>query len=101
VNVLDRTAQAAADWGALATAFGAAVALIVGLAGLLQKARSDGRTEWWRRVQWSVDRATDERDEVAESGLIAMTHLMYSPLATDEGIRFIRDVAKSIAERET
>jgi hypothetical protein len=98
--VLEANTQNAADWGALATALGAAVALLVGVATVRQKSKADKRAEWWRRAQWAVDHATSERDATVEAGLISMTHLIESPLARDEDVRLVRDLAQNIAERE-
>ena len=91
---------AAAYWGALATALAAAVALVVGIATVRQKSTADRRAEWWRRAQWAVDYATSDREEAVEAGLISMTHMIDSTLATDEDIRLVRDLAQNIAERE-
>jgi hypothetical protein len=99
VTVLPAITQNAANWGALATALGATVALVVGIATVRQKSQADRRAEWWRRAQWAVDHATSERDETVEAGLIAMTHLIESPLATDDDVRLVRDLAKNIARR--
>ncbi|MGY1631878.1 hypothetical protein ACI784_09260 [Geodermatophilus sp. SYSU D01186] len=100
MSLLAADARGAADWGALATAFGAAVALLVGVVTVLQKTQADRRAEWWNRAQWAVDHAVSTRDEEAEIGLISMTHLIESPAATDDDVRFMRDVAQNIAERE-
>ncbi len=93
------SSQSAADWGALATALAAAVAFMVGVATVRQKSTADRRAEWWRRAQWAVDHATSDRDETVEAGLISMTHLIESTLATDEDIRLVRDLAQNIAQR--
>ncbi len=91
--------QPAADWGALATALAAAVAFVVGIVTVRQKSKADRRAEWWRRAQWAIDHATSDREEAVEAGLISMTHLIESTLATDEDIHLVRDLAENIAER--
>lgn len=101
MTVLSSAGQGvAADWGALATALGAAVALVVGIATVRQKSKADRREQWWRRAQWAIDNATGEREAAVEAGLISMTHLIASPLATDGDIRLVRDIAQNLAERE-
>lgn len=94
------SSQPAVDWGALATALGAAIAFVIGIITVRQKSTADRRAEWWRRAQWAIDHATGDRDEVVEAGLISMTHLIESTLATDEDIRLVRELARNIAERE-
>ena len=79
---------------------GAAVALVVGIATVRQKSKADRREQWWRRAQWAIDNATGEREAAVEAGLISMTHLIASPLATDGDIRLVRDIAQNLAERE-
>jgi hypothetical protein len=93
--------QVAADWGALATALGAAVALVVGVVTVGQKGNADRRSEWWRRAQWAVEHAISERDETVEAGLISMMHLIESDLATPADVRLFRDLARNIAERDS
>jgi hypothetical protein len=93
------SSQPAADWGALATALGTAVAFVVGIVTVRQKSRADRRAEWWRRAQWAIDHATSDRKEAVEAGLISMTHLIESTLATDEDIRLVRELARNIAGR--
>ena len=64
-----------------------------------QKSRADRRAEWWRRAQWAIDYATSDREETVQAGLISMTHLIDSTLATDEDIRLVRELARNLAER--
>ena len=47
-----------------------------------QRKKADDRAEWWRRTQWAVDYAADEREEKAAIGLAALDMLQVSPLAT-------------------
>jgi hypothetical protein len=91
----------AADWGALATALGAAVALVVGAVTVRQRSRADRRAEWWRRAEWAIEHAVSEREETVEVGLISMMHLLESDLATPAEVRLVRDLARNIAERGT
>lgn len=91
--------QSAAYWGVLATALGTAVAFMVGVITVRQKSKADRRAEWWRRAQWAIDHATSDREEAVEVGLISMTHLIESTLATDEDIRLVRELARNIVER--
>lgn len=84
------------QWSALATAIAALIALIIGLCALAQKMRSDNRAEWWRRVQWAVDRTHQDGALQREAGLIALIHLVESKLATQADRRLIRDVADSL-----
>jgi hypothetical protein len=93
------SSQRAVDWGALATALGAAIAFMVGIITVRQKSKADRRAEWWRRAQWAIDHATSDREEAVQAGLISMTHLIESTLATDEDIRLVRELARNIAER--
>ena len=94
------SSQSAANWGALATALAAAVAFAVGVATVRQKSRADRRAEWWRRAQWAIDHATSDQEDSVEAGLISMTHLIESTLATNEDIRLVRDIARNMAERK-
>jgi hypothetical protein len=97
--VVSSSSEPAVDWGALATALGAAIAFLVGIITVGQRSKADRRAEWWRRAQWAIDHATSDREEVVEAGLISMTHLIDSALATDEDIRLVRELARNIAER--
>jgi hypothetical protein len=72
---------------------------MVGVITVRQKSKADRRAEWWRRAQWAIDHATSDRDEAVEVGLISMTHLIESTLATDEDIRLVRELARNIAGR--
>jgi hypothetical protein len=93
------SADPGVDWGALATALGAAIAFVIGFITVRQKSKADSRAEWWRRAQWAIDHATSDREEVVEAGLISMTVLIESALATDEDVRLVRELARNIAER--
>lgn len=100
MTAVPEAAQSAADWGALATAFGAAVSLAVGIATVRQKTRADQRAEWWRRAQWAIDHVISDRDEAAEAGLIALIHLVDSALASDDDVRLVRDLSENIAKQK-
>lgn len=87
------------QWSALAAAAAALVTLVVGLSALIQKIRSDNRAEWWRRVQWAVERTHEDGPLQREAGLISLLHLVESRLATKADQRLIRDIALSLCRR--
>ncbi|MEJ4100816.1 hypothetical protein V5S96_10685 [Corynebacterium mastitidis] len=57
--------------------------------GLVQKAESDNRAEWWKRYTWAMEKIYDEREEVKATGWELLDCLSQSPLATDTEVEII------------
>jgi hypothetical protein len=51
---------------------------------LRQKTEADSRAEWWRRVQWALDRALDQNEGTKALGLATLNVLAGSELAHTE-----------------
>ena len=67
-----------------------------------QRKKADDRAEWWRRTQWAVDYASDEREEKAAIGLAALDMLQVSPLATADDRELLNTLyGQIIAARAT
>lgn len=76
--------------GPAATALVALVALVIGVATVRQKARSDRRDQWWKRTQWAIDHALDERlPHGRTAGLNALKMLGRSRLAGTEELELL------------
>lgn len=72
--------------------FGAAIALIGAITGLLaiaQKERSDRRKEWFARYQWAIELAHSDDDATAETGRAHLAALKNSRIATRSEREFI------------
>lgn len=76
-TILDELAKL----GPIATGSAAVVALIVGLATLWQRNRTDKRDQWWKRAQWALDLTLDEDPIRQAVGLRALQYLANSKLA--------------------
>ncbi len=74
----------------LAVLVAAIVAAIVGLLSLRQKARSDNRSEWWRRAQWALDASLSRSRSEAEMGQKAIEILGHSELASREELALLK-----------
>ncbi|WP_423183324.1 hypothetical protein [Arthrobacter sp. NyZ413] len=74
----------------LAVLVAAIVAATVGLLTLRQKARSDNRSEWWRRAQWALDASLSRSRSEAEMGQRAIDLLGRSELASHEELALLR-----------
>lgn len=59
---------------------------------LEQKRRADDRSEWWRRAQWALDRALDNRPPTKALGLATLEVLARSTLAHAEELELF-DIA--------
>lgn len=65
--------------------FGAAIALIGAITGLLaiaQRERSDRRKEWFARYQWATELACSDDETTAEIGRAHLATLKNSRIAT-------------------
>jgi hypothetical protein len=73
---------------------------LVGTAGtVIQKRYSDHRDAWWGRTQWALERviATGGPDDTERTiGLVLLTRLQGSLLASNEERRMLADVAEAI-----
>ena len=72
--------------------FGAAIALIGAITGLLaiaQKERADRRKEWFTRYQWAIELAHSDDDTIAETGRAHLATLENSRIATRLDREFI------------
>lgn len=79
--------------GPAATALVAAVALIMGAVTVRQKASADRRDQWWKRTQWAIDQALDERGEDHRVvGLNALDVLSRSRLAGSEELELLESL---------
>lgn len=86
----DTTMTTLTQLGPAATALVALVALLIGVATVRQKARSDRRDQWWKRAQWAIDHALDERSSNSRTaGLNALTMLGRSRLAGTEELELL------------
>jgi len=65
-----------------ATALTAAVALIVGVSTIRQKSHNDRREQWWKRVQWALDKATSDSDAEQGVAFAALTEMLKDDTAT-------------------
>ncbi|GAA4048282.1 hypothetical protein GCM10023063_39660 [Arthrobacter methylotrophus] len=74
----------------LAVLVAAIVAAFVGLLSLRQKARSDNRSEWWRRAQWALDASLSRSRSEAEMGQKAIELLGHSELASREELELLK-----------
>lgn len=102
-------AQLSVVWGAIATGVVGVLAALVAVAALflrwradsaalVQRSASDDRAEWWRRTQWAIDRTVDPSPAVSSSGLLVLTELIESPLATADEKRLLGDVAALVLD---
>ncbi|GAA4034726.1 hypothetical protein GCM10023063_18630 [Arthrobacter methylotrophus] len=78
-------------WAAFAPLLAATVAALIAAAALWQKRRADNRAEWWRRAQWALDSALDEKAEKQEVGLAVLEALNTSKLAGPEEAQILEE----------
>lgn len=74
--------QTLASFGPAATALTAAVALVIGVMTIRQKSHTDRREQWWKRVQWALDKATSGSESEQGVALAALTALLEDDTAT-------------------
>jgi hypothetical protein len=81
-----------------APVLGALIAVTGVLITLSQKWRNDRRDAWWKRTQWALDKLIepDASESTKAIGLIALTYLVATPLATDSDRRMLSDIADEI-----
>ena len=77
----------------------AAIALLGTAATIIQKRFADRRDAWWGRTQWALEHIlasqdNDETDRVV--GLVVLTALQGSRLATDEERDMLEQVADAL-----
>lgn len=76
--------------GPAATALVALVALIVGVVTVRQRGEADRRDQWWKRAQWAIDHALDDRStDHRTAGLKVLGTLSRSRLARDEELELL------------
>lgn len=88
----------AVQWSAIATAFGAVIALAVGVLTVILRKKADDRAEWWRRAQWAIDHAVSDKPVEVEAGLGVLLELIESKLAEAEELTMLREVVQIIVE---
>lgn len=79
------------------------VILLVGLFTVLQRSKADRQAEWWRRVQWSADRALED-DVLAQTvGVEVLTALGRSKFSQKdrESLELYRTIRRSLSRLRT
>lgn len=91
-------ADAASWWPPQPPVVAAGVALVGVMLTLWQKWSNDRRDAWWQRVEWALDKVTDQgaTESVRTIGLVAVRHLQESRLATDTDRRMLDQIADEI-----
>ena len=77
----------------------AGIALVGTAVTVVQKRFTDRRDAWWGRTQWALERvmATEGPDDTERTiGLVMLTRLQASGLASNEERRMLADVAGAI-----
>lgn len=88
-----------AEVAKIVSPFLAAVITILGVRWTLsQKDESDRRTEWWRRMTWSLERTESDKDREARVGWMILGELLDSDLATATEAAFIDLLAREAAQ---
>lgn len=87
--------------GPLAILLGAVVAAVIGGFTLRQRARADDRSEWWRRAQWALDRALDDRPSTKALGLATLEVLARSTLAHADELKLFDAAWASVNHPDT
>ena len=64
------------------------------IASWQQKNKADRRSEWWRRVAWSFERAFSDSETQAQFGWKVLATLVRSTLATRDDF----DIVQAISE---
>lgn len=75
-RIYDVEATTIAAFGPPATTVAAGVALVVGVATVRQKAATDARDQWWKRVQWALERALEADVDSQALGLATLQTLL-------------------------
>lgn len=75
----------------------ALVAYLNSLRDREQRQASDYQTQWWTRFVWACEKAVDRNPREAQIGLHALTHLIESPLMTDEDVEFAYNITMEIS----
>jgi hypothetical protein len=71
-----------AEYGPLATTIAAMVAFAVGWRTIGQRDRMDRREQWWKRVQWALDRTLSDSSPLDRRvGLAVLRALLTNQLA--------------------
>lgn len=92
--------QVVAQLGPIATGSAALVALAVGLATVVQRARVDRREQWWARTQWALDARTDADPRRAAAGEAALSYLSTSDLAGLDEVRLLAAIDGATVDSE-
>ena len=81
------------------------VSLIVALIGLtgvasgiLQRAINDRREQWWKRAEWAMTKAVDEKEHVRTVALCVLLWLAKSRIARQEERDMIEGVADHVLQ---
>ncbi|OMC43614.1 hypothetical protein A5744_00855 [Mycobacterium sp. IS-1264] len=91
-------ASAVSTWGPLIVGVLAAIGASLGVfVTLLQKNRSDNRSEWWRRTTWAFERTFSVNDAEATLGWKVLGTLMRSTLATSDDSEIVQVIAEQVA----
>ncbi|MFW0793781.1 hypothetical protein AAFP30_08220 [Gordonia sp. CPCC 205515] len=85
-------------WATLVVGVVATVGVIV---TILQRNRSENRSEWWRRFQWALDATHSDVPQRRDDGWAVIAELMRSPLMTPSEEVFIKVVAQARAMHDT
>ena len=64
---------------------------------LAQKRLADDRSEWWRRVQWALDRALDGDPDTKALGMVTLEVLAHSKLAHAEELELFDIVWEAVS----
>lgn len=95
--------QLASAWGPILVLLGALVAARIAWKALEQRTKADalaleqkrdadGRSEWWRRTQWALDRSLDSDKNTKALGIDTLEVLAKSKLAQEEELELF-DIA--------
>lgn len=84
--------------GPLLTFAAALIAAKIAHRAYRQRKEADERAEWWRRVQWALEYASDPDAEKVRIGLRALNHLVDSSLANDDDKDMVRDVLDEVID---
>lgn len=76
----------------------ALIAALIAGAALWQKRTADNRAEWWRRAQWALDAALDDKPERQDVGLAVLETLNTSKLAGAEEAQILAEAWKKPLE---
>lgn len=88
----------AAKLGPVATGIAAVVALVVGIATVVQRSRADRRDQWWKRTQWALEQSTSHDDARAAVGFAVLARLGRSKLAGKEEAQMLEAAWVSVLD---